>query len=236
MSRQTVPADPGITVVLIPTAREYAAAAGALGVATEAPPWGVLAPAGPKLALAMCGIGKANAAGAAGALLARLDRPRALINLGVAGALPGSPAGLGRVVLASGSVFLDEGVQTDSSFITCEQLGFPLGPPEGRMAPETALAARLRPLADHEGEIATISTCAGTDAIAQRRAEAGSIAEAMEGAAAGLVAWRLGAPFAELRVISNTTGSRERQIWDLEGALSRLGELAERVAAVVGRG
>lgn len=235
MSRQSVPTDPGIAILLIPTAREYAAVAGVLGVAPEGPAWAALSACGPSLALAMCGIGKANAAGAAGALLGCPNRPRALINLGVAGALPGSPARLAQVVLASGSVFLDEGVQSDASFLTCEQLGFPLGPLGGQVAPDAGLATCLRPLADHEGEIATISTCAGTDDLARRRAKEGAIAEAMEGAAAGLVAWRLGVPFAELRVISNTTGSRDRQVWDLEGALERLGELAGQVVAAVGQ-
>lgn len=231
MSRQSVPADPGIAILLIPTAREYATVAGALGIDPEPPCW-TLSPCGPNIALAMCGIGKANAAGAAGALLARLDGPRVLISLGVAGALPGSPAAPGQVVMASGSIFADEGAQTDAGFLTCDDLGFPLGPPQGRVAPDPALADRLRSLADHEGEIATVSTCAGTDHLARRRGQR-AIAEAMEGAAVGLVAWRLGVPFAELRVISNTTGARERQIWDLEVALARLGALAGPLLATL---
>jgi hypothetical protein len=48
----------------------------------------------------------------------------------------------------------------------------------------------------------------------------------MEGAAAGFAALRMGAPFAELRVISNDTGDRFEQTWDLAGALRGLSALA----------
>jgi futalosine hydrolase len=232
MSRPSVPTEPGLVIFLIPTAREYAAVARALRVSGEAAPW-TLAPGGSNIALAMSGIGKSNAAGAAGALLGRLDRPRALVCLGVAGALPGGPAGIGEVILASDSRFGDEGVQTDEGFLTCEELGFPIGPPRGAVAIDPELAAVLAPLADHQGVIAAVSTCAGTDDLARRRRD-GAIAEAMEGAAAGLVAWRLGVPFAELRVISNTTGARERQIWDLDRALGRLAEVGALVAQRLG--
>jgi nucleoside phosphorylase len=44
----------------------------------------------------------------------------------------------------------------------------------------------------------------------------------MEGAAVGLVCHRLRVPFAEVRVVSNTTGHRERQQWDIKGAVSKL--------------
>jgi futalosine hydrolase len=58
------------------------------------------------------------------------------------------------------------------------------------------------------------------------RDRTGAVAEAMEGAAVALVAHRLRIPMAEVRVVSNTTGSRPRQVWDLKGALARLSDLA----------
>ncbi len=206
----------------------------------------------PNIALAMCGIGKANAAGAAGALLGRglwptgqreatPELPVALICLGVGGALPGGGAEVGDVVVASACTFPDEGAQTDSAFLSCADLGFPIGPEAGPVPVEPDLSARLAPLADRQGVIATVSTCAGTDALAASRGmgrEAGegvgAMVEAMEGAAAGLVAWRLGTPFAEIRVVSNTTGRRDRQRWDLEGALARLSDVAARLPALLG--
>ena len=66
-----------------------------------------------------------------------------------------------------------------------------------------------------------------------------AVAEAMEGAAVGFTARRLGlatgsAPaFAELRVISNTTGDRSRQVWDLPRALSRLEQLGSQLLAAL---
>lgn len=228
MNRPSVPTEPQILVLLMPTPREYAAVAGALGAPPEAEPWQV-APVG-RLGLAMCGIGKANAAAATAAILSLLDQPRGLICLGVAGSLPGSSAAIGDAVLASPSLFLDEGVQTAADLITCEQLGFPIGPEGGVIAPDRGLKAALAPLAEHAGPVGTVSSCAGTDELARLRGRR-ALAEAMEGAAAGLAAWRLGAPFAELRVISNTTGARESQIWDLGRALERLATLAAALAA-----
>jgi futalosine hydrolase len=50
----------------------------------------------------------------------------------------------------------------------------------------------------------------------------------MEGAAIAHIATRLGIPCGELRVVSNTCGDRQRQRWDLAGALAKL-------EAVIGR-
>jgi nucleoside phosphorylase len=77
------------------------------------------------------------------------------------------------------------------------------------------------------GRIATVSTCAGTDARAATVARrTGAVAEAMEGAAVAQVASRLGVTFAEVRVISNTTGDRANQRWDMRGALGGLSRVA----------
>ncbi len=197
-------------------------------------------PLAPGLLATLSGIGKANAA-AATALALRETRADAVISIGIAGALP-HPGGadipsargaahpsaptlaLGACILATASIYADEGLQTPDAFRTCADLGFPLGPFAGSaVAPDPTLAARLRPLAVHTGPIATVSTCSGTDALAaQVAARTGALAEAMEGAAVGHVAARLGVPFAEIRVLSNTTGDRDRQRWDLPGALEGL--------------
>src|SRR5690606_35090252 len=166
--------------------------------------------------LVLCGIGKANAAGAA-ARFADPARHARILSLGVSGALPDAPLSLGQAVLATASVFADEGLQTDETFSDCAAMGFPLGDFPGAAVPlDPALHTALRPLADAAGPIATVSTCSGTDDLARTvRARTGAIAEAMEGAAVALVAHRLGLPAAELRTISNTTGRRGDQRWDL---------------------
>lgn len=180
--------------------------------------------------LLVTGIGKANAAGAIGHA-AGAAPPAAVISTGIAGALPGSAVSIGNVIAASECVFADEGVQTDESFTDCAAMGFPLGDFPGSAVPvHEGLSAFVRPLAGACGPIATVSTCSGTDCLANAvRERTGALAEAMEGAAVALVAWRLRMPMAEIRVISNTTGRRSTQRWDLKTALARLSDVCSRM-------
>lgn len=180
-----------------------------------------------RLHAVLCGIGKSNAAAATAIALAQSSYS-GVISLGIAGVLPGAAAALGSVVLATSSVYADEGLDDGATFRSCADLGFPLGPfAESAVPADSGLAALLRPLAEHSAPVCTVSTCSGTDALAARvAARTGAMAEAMEGAAVGHVAARLGVPFAEVRVISNTTGERAGQRWDMAGALKRLHALA----------
>lgn len=52
----------------------------------------------------------------------------------------------------------------------------------------------------------------------------------MEGAAVLLAAHRLGIPAAEIRVISNTTGDRDRQVWDFGAGFAGMRRVMEEVA------
>lgn len=171
------------------------------------------------------GIGKANAAFAV-ARAADPGRHSSILNMGIAGSLPGSGLNLRDVVIATESWFSDEGVQTRDGFVPCHKMGFPIGDFEGAGVPASGdlssrLAITLRSLAPRQAPIATVSTCSGTDELARIvQTRTGAIAECMEGAAVGLAAERVGIPFAEVRVISNTTGDRKSQIWDLKGSLS----------------
>jgi futalosine hydrolase len=221
-----------LLVVAAPAEARAILAARDLNPAPAEAPW-VLRSLTDRLDLVVCGIGKVNAAGAA-ARLADPTRHAGLLSLGIAGALPGAPSGLGDAIVATSSVYADEGLLTPEGFTDCAAMGFPLGPFEGSAVPcdprwVTALEAAVSAagLTPHRRPVATVSTCSGTDegarAIADRTAAA---AEAMEGAAVGHVAARLGLPFAELRVISNTTGNRDRQRWDLKSALSVLARVA----------
>ncbi len=172
------------------------------------------------------GIGKVNAALAV-AHCARELPFHAVVSLGIAGALPGSNLAIGDTVVADRSVYADEGLQTPTGFVGCAAMGFPLGPFGDRGIPtEPALLAALSALG-RVGPIATVSTCSGTHAAADAVVlRTGAIAEAMEGAAIGHAAQRHGLAFAEVRVISNTTGDREGQVWDLKGALGVLKSVA----------
>jgi futalosine hydrolase len=182
--------------------------------------------------LVITGVGKSNAAGAVAAVLDPI-RHAAVLNLGIAGLLPrGADAALtpGSVVLATACVFADEGLQTPGGFQTCAQMGFPPLPgAEMALPTDSRLRQTFSACASAEGPIATVSTCSGTDALAREVGRrTGALAEGMEGAAIALVAARRGVPMAELRVISNTTGDRSAQVWDLPGALARLGSVITR--------
>lgn len=205
-------------------------------------PWRVV-PLIPGVSLVETGIGKVNAAAA---LARALDRARyhAVINLGIAGALPACGSGgtsldLLRPVLATESVYADEGLQTPAEFLTCDRMGFPLGPFVRNAVPADPALLELAGgvlgrWAPARGPVATVSCCSGTDDLARRVVErTGAIAECMEGAALAHVAARASVEFPrratrflEVRVISNTTGDRPAQRWELRASMNRLGEIA----------
>ncbi len=181
------------------------------------------------------GIGRANAAAATTEAIVRDGPFDAVVNAGIAGMLPGSGLDLGEVVVASQCVYAEEGLITPSGFAGVEALGFALGDFPGNAVPvDEGLLARLSQRWP-AGPIATVATCSGTDdaaaAITQRTK---AIAEAMEGAAVVHAARRLSVPAIELRSISNTTGDRDRQRWDLPRALAALGDAVPRALAALG--
>ncbi len=187
----------------------------------------------PVFDLMISGVGKSNAAGSTASALA-VSRCAAVVNLGICGSLPGSArAMVGAAVLASASVLVDEGIETPGGWQSMAECGFPAGAEGDAVFPDSGLVEILAPLASRIGPIATVSTCSGTDARAQetaRRAGPNAVAEAMEGAAVGLAARRFGVPFAEMRVVSNRTGDRARQGWDLPVALAELGRIVGALA------
>lgn len=173
------------------------------------------------------GVGKSAAAGAIGAVFDPA-RHAGVLSIGIGGALPGSGLEIGSAVLGGPSVFTDEGVLTPDGFIGLDAMGF--GADAAAVYPDDRSRSDLTPIVDVIGSIATVSVCSGQDGWASGTAQrsGGGLVEAMEGAAAGLAVRRLDpdARFAEVRVVSNTTGDRARQRWDLGLALERLGGLA----------
>jgi futalosine hydrolase len=162
-----------------------------------------------------------------------------VVSLGIAGSLDDGVA-VGDVVVASASVFADEGAERPGGWETAADFGFPLvesgGVANGMgVGCDAGLVERVRGGLGgvcgvvHAGVIATVSVCSGTDGRrALTRERSGAVAEAMEGAAVG-VASRLGAGvgFLEVRVISNRTG--DEGAWDMAGAMAVLGEVAGRL-------
>lgn len=199
------------------------------------------------LELTVTGVGKANAAAAVARAFDPL-RHRGVISLGIAGSLPGSNLAIADVVAGDRAVYADEGMLSPEGFKTIAAMGF--GPLVGICGEGSGLdsmsvpcaappwdAARL-PWPVYRGAVATVSTCSGTAALAQEvRARTGSIVEDMESAAAGFTLARLAgassapAAFVAIRVVSNTTGDRAHQSWDIPRALARLTEVVRALNA-----
>ncbi|MBT4531024.1 MAG: futalosine hydrolase [Phycisphaerae bacterium] len=170
------------------------------------------------------GIGKTNSAYATTSAILSDGPFTWIINAGVAGALPNSGLAIGDIVIANECVYAEEGLITPDGFQDIEQMGFSLGPFNGnRIQTDKWMCERLAHLGT-VAPIATVATCSGTDEHAELVAtRTGCACEAMEGAAVVHTALRIGAPAIEIRAISNTTGNREEQEWDLKVALHNLG-------------
>ena len=229
-------ADDRVWLLAIAAPRELDAATRALcssAAQSTNPKLWTIVPTDSGIDLVWTGVGKSNAAGAIGRVLDPSIH-RGVLSVGIGGALPGSVCEIGDVVCASESVFADEGVESPSGFVSCAQMGFaPFDDGRDSMVYEPELVDWLGGYADHIGPVACVSSCSGTDRAARAVFErTGAIVEAMEGASVALSANRIDPRLliGELRVISNTTGDRDAQQWDLDGALSTLGEVLGRIA------
>jgi len=176
------------------------------------------------------GLGRTNAAAATTEAIVSHGPFDAVLNVGVAGALPGSDLAIGDVVVARECVYAEEGLITPDGFEDVRALGFALGDFVGNRVPvDTGLLRKLTTFARVD-PIATVATASGTDEAAQTiRRRTGAVAEAMEGAAVVHAARRLNTSAIEVRVISNTTGDRAGQKWDLPAAIGRLNNITSGV-------
>ena len=202
--------------------------------------------------LIVTGVGKAQAAGGVTWAFDPVSH-QGVLSIGIGGVLPAgssqSRPEIGEAVLAPASVFGDEGLRAPDGFRSLAELGFPPGSREGGFGVSTdgnagegmpchpAWRDALGSACDRTGIIATVSACSGTDAGARDSVErTGAGAENMEGAAVAAALSRRPLNgrgrlrFAEIRVISNTTGDRANQVWELPRALDRLGAVASEAA------
>lgn len=175
--------------------------------------------------LVLTGVGKANAAGG----VARVVDPgihRGVISLGIGGCLPDSALEPGARVVATRSVFSDEGILAPTGFQPLDTMGFPPAPDGDGVDGDADWIVLSAAIGLSPVRVATVSSCSATDGGAKETVRrTGAKVEAMEGAAVGVVAARLGLRFLEIRVVSNTTGDRDRQKWNLSGALESLREV-----------
>ncbi len=171
------------------------------------------------------GIGRTNAAAATTEAIIKDGPFNSVISAGLAGALPGGELEIGDIVVATSCVYVEEGLLTPDGFQDMAGLGFSLGDFTGNVVPVDPNMLVVLDVLYRTGPIATVASCSGTDEAAREVVRrTGAIAEAMEGAAVVHAAARLGIPAGELRAISNTTGNRNNQRWDLPRGLSALGK------------
>jgi futalosine hydrolase len=223
-------------LIALAAPRELDAALAALGPhARERAPHEPIE-AHPSIDLVRTGVGKSCAA-ATVARCCALRPYSAVISAGIAGALPTQhPLPIGSSIAATRSAFADEGVGAPTGFVPLSDMGFAPFDSGDSIHHDPELLDLLASLTDTTGPIATVSWCSGDDQCAQGVAtRTGAIAEAMEGAACALAATRADPNIrtAELRVISNTTGNRDTQRWDLDGALANLTDLLGRFIASI---
>ena len=187
-------------------------------------------------AVVVSGVGKVNAAIVSSLAIAGRPDSTVLISVGVAGSLPGPDAPtIGDLVIGAVSVSAEDGMATPEGFVPIDEMGFPLarGARSGRFPADPDVLKWVRALMPDVrcGSIATVSTCSGTDEAAQQVVDrTGAIAEAMEGVGVLQAACQLGVPAIEIRAISNTTGRRDAQVWDLEAGCEALSALADALA------
>lgn len=223
-------------LIIVAAPNEFRAVVEGVGAPmAPSPPYWTRLPLTSVAEVVLSGVGKANAAGAV-AFCYDAGRHGAILNVGIAGSLPSMDGGaksprIGEVVAAAGCAFADEGVETPEGYADMASLGFPLGSfSDSRVPVDRGVLEIVRRVADVVGTIATVSTCSGTDArAAEVVRRTGGVAEGMEGAAVALAAHRLGVAMGEVRVISNTTGDRGGQQWDLRRAFARLGDVTCRL-------
>ena len=177
----------------------------------------------PEVHLVTGGVGRSNAAAATTQAVLEEGPFELVISCGIAGALPESSLETGDILLASCCIYAEEGIVTPDGFDTMQRLGITLGDFEGNVVPVADYAMQALEGLFEEGPIATVATCSGTDhQAAMIAARTGARAEAMEGAAVVHAARRLGIPGLEIRSISNQTGNRQGQQWNIPAALETL--------------
>jgi futalosine hydrolase len=183
-----------------------------------------------RLILCAGGVGKINAAAVTSALIERF-RPRLVINLGCAGAYPGSGLSIGDLAVASEEILGDEGVLTSKGWQDLSYMNLPAlvqgsrryynSIPLSKHAAEKAMQ-----LADCygvklvRGRFVTISTCSGSKQRGEELAgQFGAVSENMEGAAVALTCLRYSINCLEIRGISNMVEERDIRGWDIPRAV-----------------
>lgn len=199
------------------------------------------------VALVVGGYDKVNASHALTCLLLAAC-PALVLQVGVAGAYPGSGLAVGDLALATEEVYADTGVLAPEGWLSTEAIGLALarvgGQEHGNVFPldPGLVGAAFRVVQEAAwpeprpritaGRCLTSSLVTGRVADGRALAERWhALAESMEGAAAAHVCVLHGVPFLEVRGISNLVADRDKAGWDLNGAAARAAAAALAICA-----
>ncbi len=164
----------------------------------------------------------------------------AVLHCGCGGSYQHSGLHNGDLAMASAEVFGDLGVVTADTFIPLAELD--ISQDDQRVPSSRQNYSLQSPLLDFArnvlptavvGSFVTVSGCSGHSGLSDElESRWGGICENMEGAAVAQVCAEFSVPLLELRGISNPTGSRDPQEWELkrgaEAAQQGLLQLLER--------
>ncbi|MCD6188248.1 MAG: futalosine hydrolase [Desulfuromusa sp.] len=168
------------------------------------------------------GIGQVNMAIQLTRLLSE-HKPLAVLLCGCGGSYPDSGLQIGSLALAKEEIFGDLGVATTDKFISLNQLDLPQNPQLAPIIQQSfplnadLLSWAQKVLPDAVcGSFVSVNCCSGnTELSIELQQRCGGICENMEGAAAAQVCAEFDVPLLELRGISNPTGTRDPQQWDI---------------------
>jgi futalosine hydrolase len=151
-----------------------------------------------------------------------------ILNIGIAGAYPGTGLAIGDIVLADGEVFGDVGFELPEAphfrHIAESEFGNEVyADPLPTVRPVAFRDTAPAGCRVHVARGCTVNACAGTDATGERRARLfGAGFETMEGAAVALVGRTVGIPVCEVRAISNIAARRDMRPENIRLALQNL--------------
>ena len=173
--------------------------------------------------IAHTGVGQAAMAIQLTRLLTK-HSPQAVLLCGCGGSYPNSGLKNVDLALASCEICADLGVATDAGFLPLEQLDIPQQPelmpiPRQQFALQNSLTNWLQELLPEArfGPFVSVNCCSGYPKLSlelEQRTQ--GICENMEGAAAAQVCSEFEIPMIELRGISNPTGTRDPQQWNIK--------------------
>ncbi len=149
--------------------------------------------------------------------------PTAVLLCGCGGSYPGNNLQIGDFTLATSECFGDLGVALDEEFMPLEQLNLPQNPQlspviQQSFSLNSDLLARAQIILPEavSGAFVTVNCCSGNpDLSMELHQRCNGICENMEGAAVAQVCAEFDIPLLELRGISNPTGTRDPQQWDI---------------------